>query len=304
MSAPTNSRSRRSGATAVHSDSADALKDAIVHAYTAFFLVVIISIQPSDDAYRARSLCWRRCCYDSKGIATGECGWQPATTLEVSAYLEVAKKLEGVGSDGAGNPHTVNEGIVIIDFGSQYSHLIARRIRELKVYSEIVPSSSSWESVKRFSPKGVILSGGPASVYAEGAPRIPDWVFEKRLPVLGICYGMQALVHQLGGKVVPGDVQEYGSAVLHQNGSDSPLFHGLPPSFQVWMSHGDKIADLPAGFSSLAYTENSPVAGLGNGGHIYGLQFHPEVNHTPLGQFHPGQFPDPHLRLRQDVDAG
>ena len=203
--------------------------------------------------------------------------------LEVSAYLEVAKKLEGVGSDTDGDPHAVNEGIVVIDFGSQYSHLIARRIRELKVYSEIVPSSSSWESVKRFSPKGVILSGGPASVYAEGAPRIPDWVFEKRLPVLGICYGMQALVHQLGGKVVPGDIQEYGSAVLHQNGSDNPLFHGLPPSFQVWMSHGDKIAELPPGFSSLAYTENSPMAGLGNGGYIHGLQFHPEVNHTPLG---------------------
>ena len=203
--------------------------------------------------------------------------------LEVSTYLEVAKKLEGVGSDTDGDPHAVNEGIVVIDFGSQYSHLIARRIRELKVYSEIVPTSSSWESVKRFSPKGVILSGGPASVYADGAPRIPDWVFEKRLPVLGICYGMQALVHQLGGKVVPGDVQEYGSAVLHQNGSDSPLFHGMPPSFQVWMSHGDKITDLPPGFSSLAYTENSPMAGLGNGGHIYGLQFHPEVNHTPLG---------------------
>ena len=203
--------------------------------------------------------------------------------LEVSAYLEVAKKLEGVGSDTDGDRHAVNEGIVVIDFGSQYSHLIARRIRELKVYSEIVPSSSNWESVERFSPKGVILSGGPASVYAKGAPRIPDWVFEKRLPVLGICYGMQALVHQLGGKVVPGDVQEYGSAVLHQNTSGSPLFRGLPPSFQVWMSHGDKITDLPSGFSSLAYTENSPVAGLGNGGHIYGLQFHPEVNHTPLG---------------------
>ncbi len=203
--------------------------------------------------------------------------------LEVSAYLEVAKKLEGVGSDAEGNRHAVNEGIVVIDFGSQYSHLIARRIRELKVYSEIVPASSNWESVERFKPKGVILSGGPASVYAEGAPRIPDWVFEKRLPVLGICYGMQALVHQLGGKVVPGDVQEYGSAVLHQDGSGSPLFRGLPPSFQVWMSHGDKVTDLPPGFSGLAYTENSPVAGLGNGGHIYGLQFHPEVNHTPLG---------------------
>ena len=201
--------------------------------------------------------------------------------LEVSAYLEIA---EGRASESESETQSVNEGIVVIDFGSQYSHLIARRIRELKVYSEIFTASSTWDTVRHINPKGVILSGGPASVYDPGAPRIPDWVFERDLPVLGICYGMQALVHQLGGEVVPGQAQEYGSAVLHQNGGEAPLFTELPPTFQVWMSHGDRIAALPPGFSSLAYTENSPVAALGDGKSIFGLQFHPEVNHTPLGQ--------------------
>ena len=201
--------------------------------------------------------------------------------LEVSAYLEIA---EGRASEAENEPQSVNEGIIVIDFGSQYSHLIARRIRELKVYSEVFTASSTWETVRHINPKGVILSGGPASVYDPGAPRIPDWVFERDLPVLGICYGMQALVHQLGGEVVPGQLQEYGSAVLHQDGGEASLFTELPPTFQVWMSHGDRIAALPPGFSSLAYTENSPVAALGDGKSIFGLQFHPEVNHTPLGQ--------------------
>jgi len=201
--------------------------------------------------------------------------------LEVSAYLEIA---DGRSSEAESDPQSVNEGIVVIDFGSQYSHLIARRIRELKVYSEIFTASSTWETVRHINPKGVILSGGPASVYDPGAPRIPDWVFERDLPVLGICYGMQALVHQLGGEVVPGQAQEYGSAVLHQNGGDPSLFQELPPTFQVWMSHGDRIASLPPGFTSLAYTENSPIAALGDGKKIFGLQFHPEVNHTPLGK--------------------
>ena len=203
--------------------------------------------------------------------------------LEVSAYLEIAKSLEGVGSETLGNVQAVNEGIAIVDFGSQYSHLIARRVRELKVYSEIVSASSSWESVQHINPQGVILSGGPASVYQPDAPLIPDWVFERGIPVLGICYGMQALVHQLGGKVAQGLKQEFGAAVLHQDTTDNPLFHGMPPSFQVWMSHGDRVEELPQDFSSLAYTENSPVAAIGNGTGIFGLQFHPEVRHTPLG---------------------
>ena len=203
--------------------------------------------------------------------------------LEISTYLQIAKNLEARGAEAESGTRAVTEGIVVIDFGSQYSHLIARRIRDLKVYSEVVTSSSTWESVRHIQPKGVILSGGPASVYDPGAPTIPDWVFEQRLPVLGICYGMQALVHQLGGSVVPGLQQEYGSASLHQDGVGSPLFHNLPTSFQVWMSHGDRVAELPRGFSSLALTENSPIAALSDGDRIFGLQFHPEVIHTPLG---------------------
>ena len=210
--------------------------------------------------------------------------------LEVSAYLEIAKGLDGVGPEDDDGQKSVNEGIVVIDFGSQYSHLIARRIRELKVYSVISQAKSTWDSVKHLNPKGVILSGGPASVYEEGAPQIPDWVFEQHLPVLGICYGMQALVHQLGGRVSPGAKQEFGYAVLHQDGSESGpgsgsvLFNELPPSFQVWMSHGDRVETLPPGFTGMAYTENSPMAAIGNGDNMFGIQFHPEVNHTPLGQ--------------------
>ncbi len=180
------------------------------------------------------------------------------------------------------------EGIVIIDFGSQYSHLIARRARELKVYSEVVLAAATWEEVtQRIIPRGVILSGGPASVYESGAPLVPGWVFERNLPALGICYGMQALVHQLGGKVAPGKKREYGSASLRlerDDASPQSLFHDLPDSFQVWMSHGDRVDLLPPGFTSLAHTENSANAAISNGDRIFGLQFHPEVQHTPLGQ--------------------
>jgi GMP synthase (glutamine-hydrolysing) len=183
---------------------------------------------------------------------------------------------------------TIGEGVVIIDFGSQYSHLISRRARELKVYSEVVFASTTWERVtERIIPKGVILSGGPASVYEAGAPRIPDWVFEQQLPVMGICYGMQALVHQLGGQVAPGDKREYGSASLKQLASDSSdggLFTGIPEEFQVWMSHGDRVELLPSGFTSVACSDNSPYAAISNGEALFGLQFHPEVEHTPMGQ--------------------
>ncbi|MCH8898222.1 MAG: glutamine-hydrolyzing GMP synthase, partial [Chloroflexi bacterium] len=182
---------------------------------------------------------------------------------------------------------TIDEGIVVVDFGSQYTHLIARRIRELNVYSEIVPASAAWErATERIVPKGIILSGGPASVYDTGAPAIPSWVLEQELPVLGICYGMQALVQELGGQVAPGTLHEYGLAQLQRDTPDAnenPLLAGLPESFDVWMSHGDRIETLPAGFSALAHTSNSATAVVGDGQRVFGLQFHPEVAHTPLG---------------------
>jgi GMP synthase (glutamine-hydrolysing) len=199
----------------------------------------------------------------------------------VGDNLEVSTGLE---SGNPGGNNAADEGIVVIDFGSQYSHLIARRVRELQVYSELVPASATWASVsQRINPKGIILSGGPASVYDQGAPLVPDWVFERQLPILGICYGMQALVHQLGGKVAPGAKREYGHAVLHQRMTGDPVFYNMPPSFEVWMSHGDRVEGLPPGFSILADTENSAIAAIGNGANIFGLQFHPEVAHTPLG---------------------
>ncbi|MCE2463892.1 MAG: glutamine-hydrolyzing GMP synthase [Dehalococcoidia bacterium] len=212
--------------------------------------------------------------------------------LEVSTYLDIAKARESVSPepvpDGAkeveSGPEGVLEGIVIVDFGSQYSRLIARRVRDLKVYCEIVPPDSTWDQIASINPKGVILSGGPSSVYEGDAPLAPPWVYGNSLPILGICYGMQVLVHQLGGRVAPGLQREYGHAVLHQNASDSLMFANLPTSMPVWMSHGDRIEELPPGFASLAYTENSAVAVMGNEGNIFGLQFHPEVAHTVHGK--------------------
>lgn len=210
-----------------------------------------------------------------------------ATTgdLEVSTYLEIAKVKAG--EEPAITPKTVSpierESIIVLDFGSQYNMLIARRIRECQVYSVLMQPDTPWEKIAALNPKGIILSGGPASVYDPCAPMPPSFVYEKRLPVLGICYGMQAIAHQLGGRVVPGEKREYGHAVLHVNEPDSPLFKKLPPSFPVWMSHGDEIVELPPNFRILGSTDNSPVAAMGNGLDIYGLAFHPEVAHTPLG---------------------
>jgi GMP synthase (glutamine-hydrolysing) len=204
--------------------------------------------------------------------------------LEVSAYLEIAREKGGQESRPEPTPRLHRESVLIIDFGSQYSRLIARRVRESHVYCEIIPHDAPWETVEPLNPKGVILSGGPASVYEDDAPLAPAWVYDSRLPVLGICYGMQALVRQLGGKVTPGTRREYGHAVLHQNSTDQPLFHGLPASMPVWMSHGDQIAEAPPGFSALAYTDNSPIAVIGNSSGMIGIQFHPEVVHTPQGK--------------------
>ncbi|MBI2872895.1 MAG: glutamine-hydrolyzing GMP synthase [Chloroflexi bacterium] len=204
--------------------------------------------------------------------------------LEVSAYLEIAREKGGQQPLAQQPASTAAEAVVVVDFGSQYSRLIARRVRELRVYCEIVPHDATWEQVAHLQPKGVVLSGGPASVYEEGAPLAPPWVYGRSLPVLGICYGMQVLAHQLGGAVMPGTRREYGHAELHQDAAGSPLFAGLPTSLPVWMSHGDRIERLPPGFRSLAYTDNSPVAVMANDQGIIGLQFHPEVAHTPAGK--------------------
>ncbi len=205
--------------------------------------------------------------------------------IEVSTYLGIASSLQGEQpAPQDTEPVSGQETIVILDFGSQYSMLIARRIRECHVYCEILPHDTPWERVSQLNPKGFILSGGPASVYTPGAPLAPNYVFEKGLPVLGICYGMQAIAHQLGGKVAPGEKREYGHSVVHLDVDDCALFEGWPPSSPVWMSHGDVVSELPPGFKALAYTENSPFAVIGNDQCIFGLQFHPEVTHTPQGR--------------------
>ena len=206
--------------------------------------------------------------------------------IEVSTYLEIAKEI------GGEQPAALEEAvsgadraaIVVIDFGSQYSLLIARRVRECQVYCELVPHDTPWEKIMSLNPRGFILSGGPASVNDLNAPLSPAYVYTSHLPVLGICYGMQVLAKQLGGQVAPGTKREYGHTVLHLSDLDSPLFASLPPSTPVWMSHGDKIEEMPLGFTALAHTENSPVAVMGNGDGIFGLQFHPEVVHTPEGK--------------------
>ena len=205
--------------------------------------------------------------------------------VEVGTYLAIAQSKQGASSNtGVKPPVTPRETIVVMDFGSQYSMLIARRIREAHVYCEIVPHDTPWEKIAHLNPKDFVLSGGPASVYDPGAPQAPAYVFDRKVPVLGICYGMQLMAHQLGGHVVPGAQREYGHAVVHQNGKPDALFAALPPSMPVWMSHGDRINQLPPGFRSLAYSENSPVAAMGNDHGLIGLQFHPEVVHTEQGK--------------------
>ena len=204
---------------------------------------------------------------------------------EVAAYLEIAREKSGEAPSSQPPLAPLQpEAVVVIDFGSQYSMLIARRIRECRVYCELVPHDAPWSQIEKLHPRGVILSGGPASVYDIDAPRIPAWVFEQNLPILGICYGMQALTLQLGGKVSPSDEREYGHAVLQQGDNESPIFAGLPPSMPVWMSHGDRITQLAPGFESIAYSDNSPIAAMSNGAGMIGIQFHPEVVHTPHGK--------------------
>jgi GMP synthase (glutamine-hydrolysing) len=221
----------------------------------------------------------------SKQTTKGSHRVKTSGDIEVSTYLEIAKEIGGEQPAAAKEAITAErEAIIVIDFGSQYSMLITRRIRECQVYCELVSYDTPREKLASLKPKGFILSGGPASVYEPGAPLAPAYIYESRLPILGICYGMQVLTHQLGGQVTPGTKQEYGHAILHLSNADSPLFADLPTTTPVWMSHGDKIEKLPPGFTALAYTENSPFAVMGNDRNIFGLQFHPEVAHTPEGK--------------------
>ncbi len=179
--------------------------------------------------------------------------------------------------------------IVVLDYGSQYSQLICRRVREVNVYAELIPWERAAEVLSRVKPQGIILSGGPNSVYDAGAPTLPAAVLDAAVPVLGLCYGLQLLAHSLGGQVAPAAEREYGRAQIAltgmRAGEDNPLFAGLPPTWTVWMSHGDRVERLPDGFLSVAHSRNSPLAAIANEGRrLYGLQFHPEVVHTEHGR--------------------
>lgn len=177
-----------------------------------------------------------------------------------------------------------HEAIAVLDFGSQYTQLIVRRVRECHVYCRLFPHDVPESELATFAPVGIILSGGPASVYEPGAPRLPAYVLRLGVPVLGICYGMQVLAEALGGQVEPAPRREYGPAILDQMVADNPLFVGLRPPQAVWMSHGDHVQVLPPGFVALASSANSPVAAMAHPERrIYALQFHPEVAHTPQG---------------------
>jgi GMP synthase (glutamine-hydrolysing) len=177
--------------------------------------------------------------------------------------------------------------IAVLDYGGQYTQLICRRVREAQVYAELVPWDRAAEVLPRLCPLGVILSGGPNSVYAAGAPTLPDEVLELGVPVLGICYGLQLLSYSYGGQVSRGVEREYGSAqveVIGGRAEVSPLFAGLPPSIQVWMSHGDRVERLPDNFIAIGRSANSPLAAIADESRrLYGIQFHPEVVHTPQG---------------------
>jgi len=174
--------------------------------------------------------------------------------------------------------------IVVLDFGSQYTQLIARKLRESGVYTEVVPYRESIENIKARKPKGIILSGGPASVYAKDAYKPNDEIWDLNLPILGICYGMQLITQHFGGEVVAADHHEYGKAKLHITKEDSPIFKDITQDSIVWMSHGDRAERLPEGFEPIGISENSPYAAIANeDANIYAFQFHPEVHHSVEG---------------------
>jgi GMP synthase (glutamine-hydrolysing) len=180
-----------------------------------------------------------------------------------------------------------SEKILILDFGSQYTQLIARRVREAHVFCELHAFDMGIDAIRAFDPSGIILSGGPKSVYEEGAPSVAEELFELGVPVLGICYGMQLMSRHFGGQVVPAGKREFGHADLHALGQPGQLFDGffLDGKSPVWMSHGDHVSVVPAGFEIIAETANAPVCAIQDlKRNLYGVQFHPEVNHTPRGE--------------------
>ena len=180
-----------------------------------------------------------------------------------------------------------NEKILILDFGSQYTQLIARRVREAHVYCELHPFDMALDAIRAFQPKGIILSGGPKSVYDDGAPGVAEELFELGVPVFGICYGMQLMSRHFGGEVVPAGKREFGHADLLASGEPGPLFDSffVDGKSPVWMSHGDHVARVPAGFEVVAGSANAPVCAIQDVSRsLYGVQFHPEVNHTPRGE--------------------
>ena len=205
---------------------------------------------------------------------------------EVEAYLETALNAPAPDRSAADRPVNAAEpdSVVILDFGSQFAQLIARRVRELHVYSELIPHDTPWAEIERRNPKAIILSGGPMSVYDEGAPKPDAAVWSGRIPVLGICYGAQLMAHELGGDVLSTSKREYGPASVTITDGDG-LFVGLEREQPVWMSHGDSITRLPEGFTSTAQTDSTAFAGLQSPArNLYGIQFHPEVVHTPKGR--------------------
>jgi len=180
-----------------------------------------------------------------------------------------------------------SEKLLVLGLGSQYTQLIARRVREAHVYCELHPFDMDFEAIKEFAPRGIILSGGPKSVYDDGAPAVEEALFDLGIPVLGICYGMQLLARHFGGNVVPAGKREYGHADLVSQNTPGPLFDGffIDGKSPVWMSHGDHVEKIPDGFEIVAQTDNAPVAAIQNvDRNLYGVQFHPEVNHTPRGE--------------------
>jgi GMP synthase (glutamine-hydrolysing) len=206
---------------------------------------------------------------------------------EVEAYLETALNAPAPARDAAdgAEPSADTGPVVVLDFGSQFAQLIARRVRELDVYSELLPHDTPFDELERRGTRAIILSGGPMSVYDDGAPMPDPAVWSGRIPVLGICYGAQLMARELGGDVLPASKREYGPANVTITDQAATLFHGLDRDQPVWMSHGDSITRLPEGFSSTAQTDSTPFAGLqAPERNLYGIQFHPEVVHTPHGR--------------------